>query len=142
MGLLTLPWKKQAAFVRNVALFCVNEEFSDELFAWIDAQAPKFAGEKEGDEYKLGDSAVHAEFTSTFEKRIEDFIAGQSYTAADFYRLLKKADDAGEETVTGFVKSLLTVFEFDVPVSQTFARTLFFRPRILIPVRRGALQFS
>ena len=116
MGLLTLPWKKQARFVQSVALFCVNEQFSDELFAWIDAQAPKFAGEKEGDEYKLGDSAVHAEFTSTFEKRIEDFIAGQSYTAADFYRLLKKADDAGEETVTGFVKSLLTVFEFDVPV--------------------------
>ena len=117
MGLLTLPWKKQQRFVQNVALFCVNQEFSDELFAWIDAQAPKFAGEKEGDEYKLGDSAVHAEFTGAFEQRIEDFIVAQGYTAADFYRLLKTADAAGEETVTGFVKTLLTVFEFDVFVS-------------------------
>ena len=117
MGLLTLPWKKQAKFVQNVALFCVNQEFAENLFGWIDAQAPKFAGEKEGDEYKLGDSAVHAQFTATFEPRIEEFIVGQGYTAADFYRLLKKADDAGEETVTGFVRTLLTVFEFDVFVS-------------------------
>ena len=117
MGLLTLPWKKQARFVQSVALFCVNEQFSDELFAWIDAKAPGFAGEAHDAEYKLTDSAVHAEFTQTFESRIEAFIAGQGYTAADFYRLLKKADDAGEETVTGFVKTLLTVFEFDVFVS-------------------------
>ena len=109
MGLLTLPWKKQAKFVQNVALFCVNEQFSDELFAFIDAKAPGFAGEAHDAEYKLTDSAVHAEFTQTFESRIEAFIAGQGYTAADFYRLLKKADDAGEETVTGFVKTLLPV---------------------------------
>ncbi|GBG27207.1 Hypothetical Protein FCC1311_017612 [Hondaea fermentalgiana] len=114
---------KEEAIIISVAQLLVSKEFREGVFSFMEDHAASFATENPGEakakacdfEHPLEYKEIHAEFSKTFEDRIENHVKEQGSSRAEMYDYLRRQEEAkvADTGASALVQTLLTVFEYE-----------------------------
>lgn len=101
------------AIVPQVVQFCLSSELFREMDSIIaDLSKDGAMGSDKEEEFKLAYTEKHAQWVSSFESRLEDFIRSKKSTPEEFYAICKKATDMEDDNIQTFLDLLFQMLEF------------------------------
>ena len=98
------------AIVAETACFCLRGESIERWQAFMTENQPAFAGQSDGEEFTLEQTAVHEQFCALVDASIAEFLSGKGWTVPSFFELLRVADSDGDVAV--FVTLLSSCSDF------------------------------